>query len=126
MSAQPSWKNDFPVRQSEEQRVARRQFLRFACCSAAVFGAAGLTNGKLLTPRVATEAKFVARIGEIPARELDARANRKRLGHGLLVVSTPPDAYELVSVALRVVDGTAVKVRIADHRERPAAHCARR
>src|SRR5438552_11063719 len=64
-----------------------------------------------------------ARIGEIPARELDARANRKRLGHGLLVVSTPADAYELVCVALRVVDGTAVKVRIADHRERPAAHC---
>jgi len=66
MSAQPSWKNDFSVRQSEEQRVARRQFLKFACCSAAVFSAAWLTKGKLLTPRVATEARFVARIGEIP------------------------------------------------------------
>ena len=66
MSAQPSWKNDFSVRQSEEQRVARRQFLKFACCSAAVFGAAWFTKGKLLTPRVATESRFVARIGEIP------------------------------------------------------------
>jgi len=66
MSAQPSWKNDFSVRQSEEQRVARRQFLKFACCSAAVFGAAWLTKGKLLTPRVATASTFVARIGEIP------------------------------------------------------------
>ena len=61
-----AWKRDYPIRQSEEFRVTRRQFARFACCSAAVFGAAWLTKGKLLTPRVATEAKFVARIGEIP------------------------------------------------------------
>jgi len=66
MSAQPSWKTDFPIQQSEEHRLTRRQFARFACCSAAVFSAAWLTKGKLLTPRVATESRFVARIGEIP------------------------------------------------------------
>ena len=66
MSAQPHWKSEFPIRQSEEHRVSRRQFARFACCSAAVFGMAWLTKGRVLAPRVATEPKFVCRRDEIP------------------------------------------------------------
>src|SRR6266513_2144099 len=66
MSAQPTWKTDFPIRQSEEHRVTRRQFARFACCSAAVFGAAWLAKGKVLAPRVATEPRFIGRTDEIP------------------------------------------------------------
>jgi len=66
MSTQPNWKADFPIRQSEEHRVSRRQFVMFACCSAAVFGAAWLAKGKVFVPRVATEPKFIARMDEIP------------------------------------------------------------
>ena len=65
MSHKVRWKADFPIRQSEEHRVTRRQFARFACCSAAVFGAAWLAKGKLLAPRVATEPKCIARTDEI-------------------------------------------------------------
>jgi Rieske Fe-S protein len=38
----------------------------FACCSAAVFGAAWLAKGKMLAPRVAAEPKFIALTDEIP------------------------------------------------------------
>ena len=66
MSNQPHWKTDFPIRQSEEHCVTRRQFLKFTCCSGLAFSAVWFAKGKLLTPRVATESRFVARIGEIP------------------------------------------------------------
>ena len=66
MSDQPHWKADYPIRQSEELRVTRRQFAKFACCSAAVFGATWLAKGKLFAPRVAALPAFVARIEEIP------------------------------------------------------------
>jgi nitrite reductase/ring-hydroxylating ferredoxin subunit len=66
MTDKPHWKADFPIRQSEEHRVSRRQFAMFACCSAAVFGAAWLAKGKGLAPRVATEPKFIARTDELP------------------------------------------------------------
>jgi len=66
MSAQPNWKGDFPIRQSEEHRVSRRQFAIFACCSAAVFGATWLAKDKVLAPPVATKPRFVARTDEIP------------------------------------------------------------
>ncbi len=66
MSAQPNWKADFPVRQSEEHRVTRRQFVLFASCSGAVFGAAWLVKGKVLAPPVPTEPKLIARLDEIP------------------------------------------------------------
>ena len=59
------------------------------------------------------------RTGEISAHELDARADRERIGHGLFVVSAPPDACELVCVALRLVDGAAVEVSVADRHQRP-------
>ncbi len=66
MSTQSHWNTDFPIRQSKEHRVTRRQFAMFACCSAAVFGAAWLAKGKVLAPRVATEPKFIALTDEIP------------------------------------------------------------
>src|SRR5256885_16960926 len=66
MSSQPHWKTDFPVRQSEEHRVTRRQFVKFTCGSGLAFGAAWFAKGRLLAPPVATEPKCVARIDEIP------------------------------------------------------------
>ena len=66
MTDKPQWNADFPIRQSEEHRVTRRQFARFACCSAVVFGAAWLAKDKMLAPRVATEPKFIARTDELP------------------------------------------------------------
>jgi Rieske Fe-S protein len=61
----PNWKSDYPVRQSEEHRVTRRQFAKFACGSALAFGASWLAKDALLAPSVAGEPKFVARIDEI-------------------------------------------------------------
>lgn len=66
MTDKPQWNADFPIRQSEEHRVTRRQFARFACCSAVVFGAAWLAKDKMLAPRVATEPKCIARTDELP------------------------------------------------------------
>ena len=62
----PNWKSDYPVRQSEEHRVTRRQFAKFACGSALVFGASWLAKDALLAPGVSSEPKFVARFDEIP------------------------------------------------------------
>jgi cytochrome b6-f complex iron-sulfur subunit len=66
MTTKPNWKSDFPIRQSDEHRVTRRQFAKFACCSAVVFGAAWLTKGKVFAPWIAIEPRFVARLDEIP------------------------------------------------------------
>src|SRR5207245_3364640 len=68
MTDKSNWKLDFPIRQSEEHRVTRRQFALFACCSAAVFGSAWLAKGKVLSPRVGAEPKFIAGTDEIPVR----------------------------------------------------------
>ncbi|MBI3879947.1 MAG: Rieske (2Fe-2S) protein [Verrucomicrobia bacterium] len=65
MSDQPHWKTNFPVRQSEEHEVSRRQFCQFACGSAAAFGAGWIVKQKLFSAPVATEPKLVARLGEI-------------------------------------------------------------
>lgn len=62
----PNWKQDYPIRQSAEHRVSRRQFAKFACCSAAAFGAAGLVKDKLLAPPVATEPMRVTTVSELP------------------------------------------------------------
>ena len=45
--------------------MTRRQFAKFACGSALVFGASWLAKDDLLAPCVAGESKFVARIDEI-------------------------------------------------------------
>ena len=59
------WESDYPVRQSEEHRVTRRQFAKFACCSALAFGAAALAKEKLFAPPAATEPMRVASLGEL-------------------------------------------------------------
>ena len=46
--------------------MTRRQFAKFACGSALVFGASWLAKDALLAPGVSGEAKFVARFDEIP------------------------------------------------------------
>src|SRR3954464_3875574 len=61
----PDWKTDFPVRQSEEHAVSRRQFIKVACCTAAAIGAAGLVRGKLFALPKATGPLLVARAEEI-------------------------------------------------------------
>ena len=66
MTLKPHWKADFPVRQSDEHRVTRRQFILFSPCSAAVFGAAWLAKDTLFVSRAATEPRFIARMDEIP------------------------------------------------------------
>src|SRR5687768_7243975 len=62
----PDWKRDFPVRQTAEHEVSRRQFIKVACCSALAVGAAGLVKGKLLALPPATEPKLVSQVNEIP------------------------------------------------------------
>jgi Rieske Fe-S protein len=64
-SSKPNWKSDYPVRQSEEHRVSRRQFAKFACGSALAFAAGSLVKDALLAPGVPREPKLVARRDEI-------------------------------------------------------------
>jgi len=68
MSANPTphWKQDFPVRQSSEHDVSRRQFCKIACCSALAVGAGWIAKDKLLAMPRATEPKLVCRIDELP------------------------------------------------------------
>jgi Rieske Fe-S protein len=83
----PNWKSDYPVRQSEEHRVTRRQFAKFACGSALAFGASWLAKDALLAPGVAGEPKFVARLDEIAAS-----------GHKLFRYPTEDDPCILIRV----------------------------
>ena len=62
----PQWKSDFPIRQSAEHEVSRRQFLKTACCGALAVGAAGLAKNRLFALPRATETKLVCRVGDIP------------------------------------------------------------
>ena len=66
MSQQPSWKSDYPVRQSAEHQVTRRQFAQFVCCSAVALGAGAAAKDKLFAPPVATEPLRVAKLSELP------------------------------------------------------------
>ena len=61
----PAWQQDYPVRQTAEHRVTRRQFAKFACCSAVAFGAGWVGKEKLLTPPPATEPRLVAKVNEL-------------------------------------------------------------
>jgi nitrite reductase/ring-hydroxylating ferredoxin subunit len=65
-SSVPQWKNDFPIRQSAEHEVSRRQFLKAACCSALAVGAAGVVGKKLSAAPRGTEPKRVCLLSEIP------------------------------------------------------------
>ena len=66
MPEHPNWKSNFPVRQSEEHDVSRRQFCKIACCSAVAVGAGWLAKDKLFALPRGTKPKLVARVDEIP------------------------------------------------------------
>jgi nitrite reductase/ring-hydroxylating ferredoxin subunit len=61
----PAWRSDYPIRQSDEHRVTRRQFAKFAGCSALAFGATWLGKDALFATRVATEPKLAATLNEL-------------------------------------------------------------
>ena len=66
MPEQPHWKSNFPIRQSDEHAISRRQFAKVACCSALAVGAGWMSRDKILPLPPATEPKLVARVSEIP------------------------------------------------------------
>ena len=66
MSDQPHWKSNFPIRQSEEHEVSRRQFVKVACCSALAVGTGWMVRDKILPLPPATEPKLVARVADVP------------------------------------------------------------
>ena len=66
MPEQPHWKSNFPIRQSDEHAISRRQFAKVACCSAVAVGAGWMSRDKILPLPPATEPKLVARVSEIP------------------------------------------------------------
>ena len=65
-AAIPKWKSNFPVRQSEEHDMSRRQFCKVACCSALAVGGGWLAKDRIFQAPKATEPKLVARLDEIP------------------------------------------------------------
>jgi Rieske Fe-S protein len=62
----PHWKTNFPVRQSAEHEVSRRQFCKVACGSALAVGAGWLLKDKLLPLPPGTAPKLVARVADLP------------------------------------------------------------
>ena len=66
MSEPAHWKTEFPIRQTDEHDVSRRQFAKVAGCSAAAVCAGWLVKDKILQLPKATEAKLVGRIDEVP------------------------------------------------------------
>ena len=66
MSENPHSKANFPVRQSDEHDVSRRQFCKVACGSALAVGGGWLVRDKIFPRPKATEPKFVARVEEVP------------------------------------------------------------
>ena len=65
----PNWKSNFPLRQSEEHDVSRRQFAKIACCSAIAVGTGWLAKDKLFPPLVATEPKLVCAVDDLAIGE---------------------------------------------------------
>ena len=66
MTEQPAWKADFPVRQSAEHDVSRRQFVKAASCTALAVGAGWLVKDKLLPLPAGTKPQLVTRIADLP------------------------------------------------------------
>ncbi len=62
----PSWQADFPVRQPEEHRVSRRQFVKVCGCAAAAVGAGMLLKDRINPIPTPTEPKLVGPAAEIP------------------------------------------------------------
>lgn len=61
----PVWKSHFPVRQTAEHEVSRRQFGKIACGSVLAVGAGWFLKDEWFPPPVATEPKMVCAVGEI-------------------------------------------------------------
>ena len=66
MKTDPHWKSNFPIRQSAEHDVSRRQFVKVACCSAFAVGAGLFAKGRIVTAPRAIEPKLLGRVEEIP------------------------------------------------------------
>jgi Rieske Fe-S protein len=62
----PTWRKDFPVSQPAEHGVSRRQFFKFACCSAVAVTAGLAAKDRLFSPPKATDSLRVASADEIP------------------------------------------------------------
>jgi len=66
MNHPPHWKTGYPVRQSEEHAVSRRQFVKMACCTALVAGGGWAARDRLFPLPKATGPCFVARVEDLP------------------------------------------------------------
>lgn len=65
-AATPDWKSSFPVRQSSEHAVSRRQLCKAACGAALAVGGGWLVKDKIFPQPRATKPMLVARIGDVP------------------------------------------------------------
>jgi cytochrome b6-f complex iron-sulfur subunit len=65
MSADPLWKSNFPVRQSAEHEVSRRQFVKIACCTTLAVGAGVLAKDKLFSMPAGTEPMQIGRVEDV-------------------------------------------------------------
>ena len=66
MSNDPNWKKDFPIRQSSEHEVSRRQFCKVAGCAALTVGAGWLAKDKIFALPPAMTPKLVGSVAEMP------------------------------------------------------------
>lgn len=65
MADKPTWQSSFPIKQSEEHAVSRRQFAAFCSCSAVALAAGIPVKQKLSAMPAANEPVTVADLGEI-------------------------------------------------------------
>jgi cytochrome b6-f complex iron-sulfur subunit len=66
MSEQPHWKANFPVRQSAEHAVSRRQFCKIACGCAVAVGAGVFAKDRLFPIPAGTKPLLIARADQVP------------------------------------------------------------
>ncbi len=66
MPEQPDWKTNFPIRQTAEHEVSRRQFCKIACGSALAVGAGWFARDKLFPVPAGTKPLLVARVTDLP------------------------------------------------------------
>ncbi len=62
----PEWKSSFPVRQTDEHAVSRRQLCKAACGAALAVGGGWLLKDKIFPQLKATKPMLVARVDEVP------------------------------------------------------------
>jgi Rieske Fe-S protein len=61
----PHWKSRYPVSQTGEHEVSRRQFAKVACGTALAFGGAWWAKDRIFSPPVATEPKMVCTTSDL-------------------------------------------------------------